>query len=228
MKARDVMVAPVITTSPRASVKDVAQTLLTHHISALPVTDDKGRLVGMISEGDLLHRHENDTDTRSPWWLLALTGTDALAADYIKGHSRKVADVMTRDVITASPETPLYEIASLLEKHAIKRVPIVENGHVVGIVSRSNLIQAVACAGKHFEMSLADETIRSKLLAHLRAQPWAHIGLLNVTVNGGVVDLWGIARSETERKAIRVAAEEVTGVCAVNDNMRPWPILAEG
>jgi CBS domain-containing protein len=228
MKARDVMVAPVITTSPHASVKDVAQTLLKHHISALPVTDDKGRLVGIISEGDLLHRHENNTEPRSPWWLLALTGTDALAADYIKGHARKVADVMTRDVVSASPETPLYEIASLLEKHAIKRVPIVENGHPVGIVSRSNLVQAVAGAGKHFEMSLADETIRSKLLSHLKAQPWAHVGLLNVTVNGGVVDLWGIARSETERKAIRVAAEGITGVRAVNDNMRPWPTLAEG
>src|ERR1051326_2996690 len=106
MKARDVMVAPVITTNRNASVKEVAQVLLKNHISALPVVDDKERLVGIISEGDLLHRPENGTEKRRPWWLIALTGSDALAADYIKDHAHKVTDAMTRDVITASPETP--------------------------------------------------------------------------------------------------------------------------
>jgi hypothetical protein len=187
------------------------------------VVDDKGKLVGIISEGDLLHRAESGTELQRPWWLRAFVGPDALAAEYTKAHARKVTDVMSRQVITVSPETPLHEVATLLEKHSIKRVPIVENGQLVGLVSRANLIQAVASAGKGLETPLSDATIRDKLMGHLNAQPWAQTGLLNVTVNDGVVDLWGITRSDAERKAIRVAAEAATGVCAVNDNLRIWP-----
>ena len=224
MKARDVMVAPVISVSSNASVKEVAKIFLDRHISAVPVVDDKGKLVGIISEGDLLHRAEAGTERQRPWWLRAFVGPDALAAEYTKAHARKVTDVMSRQVITASPETPLHEVANLLEKHSIKRVPIVANGQLVGLVSRANLIQAVASAGKGLEIPLSDATIRDKLMAHLKAQQWAQTGLLNVTVNGGVVDLWGITRSDTERKAIRVAAEAATGVRAVNDNLRIWPV----
>jgi osmotically-inducible protein OsmY len=126
---------------------------------------------------------------------------------------------MTRDVITARPETPLHEIAALLERNSIKRVPIVKDGQLVGIVSRANLIQAVASAREGLQIALSDAAIRDKLLAHLKAQPWADASLLNVTVNGGVVDLWGVPRNDTERKAMRVAAESIPGVSAVNDNL---------
>jgi CBS domain-containing protein len=217
MKASDVMVAPVITASPNASIKSVAETFVRHQISAVPVVDDKGKVVGMISEGDLLHRAEAGTEKRHPWWLRAFIGPDALANEYVKAHARKVSDAMTRQVVTASPETPLHEIAALLEKHSVKRVPIVEHGQLVGIVSRANLVQAVASAGKGLEIPLSDSTIRDKLLAHLKTQNWAHTGLLNVTVNGGVVDLWGIANSDSERKAVRVAAEATPGVRVVKD-----------
>jgi predicted transcriptional regulator len=152
---------------------------------------------------------------------------DGLALDYVKAHARKVADAMTRQVITASPETSLQDIAALLEKHAIKRVPIVENGQLVGIVSRANLVQVFASAGKGLDIPLDDSAIRNKLLSHLNAQSWARTGLVNVTVNGGVVDLWGIARTDSERKAIRVAAEATPGVRAVNDNIRIWPLSAD-
>ena len=152
-----------------------------------------------------------------------MTAEETLAAEYVKAHARKVADVMTRDVITATADTPLHEIAALLEKNSIKRVPIVKNGQLVGIVSRANLIQAVASTRKGLEIPLSDTTIRDKLLAHLKGQTWAHTLLLNVTVNGGVVDLWGITRSDAERKAIRVAAESTPGVSAVNDNLIPRP-----
>lgn len=226
MKARDIMVRPVFTTTSNASVTDVAKILLENHISALPVVNAKNEVVGIISEGDLLHRVENDTERRRQWWLRAMVGSDTVALDYAKAHARKVSDAMTREVVTASPETPLYEIATLLEKHSIKRVPIVENGQLVGIVSRANLVQAVACAGEKLEIPISDAGIRQKLLSHLSAQPWGCTGLLNVTVNGGVVDLWGIARSNAERKAIRVAAETTAGVRAVNDNLRMWPLEA--
>ena len=219
MKARDVMVFPVITVKPYSSVKEVAKTFLARRISAVPVVDDQGKLVGIVSEGDLLHRSEAGTERQPSWWLLALTGDETLAAEYVKAHARKVADVMTRNVITAAPDTPLHEIAALLEKHVIKRVPILENGQLVGIVSRANLIQAVASARKELEVPLSDSTIREKLLTHLKAQHWAHTGLLNVTVTDGVVDLWGMTNSNAEKKAIRVAAESIPGVRAVNDNL---------
>ena len=123
MKARDVMVSPVITVSPHASVKEVAKTFLERHISAVPVVDEKGKLVGIISEGDLLHRAEAGTERQHPWWLRAFIGPDTLAAEYTKAHARKVADAMTRDVVTASPETPLHEVAALAGKECDQARP---------------------------------------------------------------------------------------------------------
>jgi CBS domain-containing protein len=225
MKARDVMVSPVITMKPSSSVKEVAKTFLERRISAVPVVDDQGKLVGIVSDGDLMHRAEAGTQRQRPWWLRLLTAEETLAAEYVKAHARKVADVMTRDVITATADTPLYEIAALLEKNSIKRVPIVENGQLVGIVSRANLIQGVASTRKELEIPLSDATIRDRLLAHLKEQAWAHTLLLNVTVNGGVVDLWGMTTSEAERKAIRVVAESTPGVSAINDHLFTRPLL---
>ncbi len=220
MKARDVMVSPVITTKPTASVKEVARMLLTHHISAVPVLDNADKLVGIVSEGDLMRRADLGTERYRSWWLAALFAEeDALAAEYVKQHSRKVADVMTKRLVTASPETPLNEIAGLLERHSIKRVPIVGNGALVGIVSRANLIQALAGDHRGLDISVPDAQLRDKIMAELRMQPWAHTLLLNVTVNDGIVDIWGITRSEAEKQALRVAAEITPGVRAVNNNV---------
>ncbi len=226
MKARDVMVSPIITVKPYSSVKEVAKTFLERKISAVPVVDDLGKLVGIVSEGDLMHRSEAGTERQRPWWLLALIGNEMLAAEYVKAHARKVADVMMRNVVTATPDTPLHEIAALLERNSIKRVPIVKDDQLVGIVTRANLIQAVASTRKELDIPLSDTTIRNKLLAHLKAQSWAHTALLNVTVTDGVVDLWGMTNSETEKKAIRVAAESTPGVRAVNDNLVMRPIVS--
>jgi CBS-domain-containing membrane protein len=219
MHVRDVMVAPVITVTPSTTVKEVAELFLTKKISGAPVIDSQEKLVGIVSEGDLLHRVEAGTERHHSWWLKGFIGNDTLAAEYVKAHGLKVSDVMTRHVVTASPQTPLHEVATLMEKNAIKRVPILENGQLVGIVSRANLIQAVATARKLLDIPLSDTTIREKILSHLKKQPWAHTSMLNVTVNGGIVDLWGIAESAAERKAIKVAAESTLGVCAVNDNL---------
>ncbi len=220
MKARDVMVSPVITTEPTASVKEVARILLTHHISAVPVVDNAGKLVGIVSEGDLMRRADLGTERHRSWWLAALFAEDdALAAEYVKQHSRKVADVMTKRLVTASPETPLNEIAGLLERHSIKRVPIVGNGALVGIVSRANLIQALAGDRRGLDISVPDAQLRENIMAQLGMQPWAHTLLLNVTVNDGIVDIWGITRSEAEKQALRVAAEITPGVRAVNNNV---------
>ena len=155
MKARDVMVSPVITVKPNSSVREIAKTLLEKRISAVPVIDDGGKLVGMISEGDLMHRSEAGTERQRSWWLRLMAGDDVLAADYVKAHGRKVADVMTQNIITATPDTPLDEIAVLLEMNSIKRVPIVKDGQLVGIVSRANLVQAVASAVDMFAVTTA-------------------------------------------------------------------------
>jgi CBS-domain-containing membrane protein len=148
-----------------------------------------------------------------------MAGDPGLAAEYIKEHAKRVSDIMSRNVITAAPDTPLNEIAETLEKYGIKRLPIVRDEQLVGIVSRANLVQAIATSGSKLDIPLADTAIREKLLKELNRQSWAHTVLLNAIVNGGVVDLWGFAQSDTERKAIRVAAEATPGVRAVNDHM---------
>jgi len=224
MKARDVMVAPVVTVKPYSTVKEVAKTLVDRRISAVPVVDDVGKLVGIISEGDLMHRSETGTERQYRWWIRLVEGDASLPADYIKAHGRKAADIMTQNVITAAPDTALDEVAITMEKNSIKRVPIVRDGQLVGIVSRANLVQALATMPKGLEIPLSDSQIREKLLSHLKEQPWADTHLLNVTVTDGVVSLWGIASSETERKAIRVAAEATPGVRAVNDHLARGPL----
>ena len=224
MKARDVMVAPVITVKPYSTVREVAKTLVDRRISAVPVVDDAGKVVGIISEGDLMHRAETGTERRYRWWIRLVGGDASLPTDYIKAHARRAADIMTQNVITATPETPLDEIAVLLERNSIKRVPIVREGQLVGIVSRANLVQALATMPKGLAVPLSDSKIREKLLSHLKEQPWADTHLLNVIVTDGVVSLWGVISSESERKAIRVAAEATPGVRAVNDHLAREPL----
>jgi CBS domain-containing protein len=223
MKARDVMTSPVVTVKPTASVKDVARLFLERRISAVPVVDDQEKIVGIVSEGDLVHRSEISTQRRRPWWLVLMAGDEGSAAEYIKAHAKRVVDIMTRKVITSPPDAPLHEIAETLEKYGIN-LPIVRDGRLVGIVSRANLVQAIATSGSKLDVPLSDTTIREKLLTHLNRQSWAPATLLNATVSGGVVDLWGFVESDTERKAIRVAAEATPGVRAVNDHMTARPV----
>lgn len=219
MKASDVMVSPVITVKPTATVKEVAKLFLDHRISAVPVLDERGKLAGIVSEGDLVHRTEIGTERRRSGWRAFLADEEARAIDYIRSHATKVADIMTRKVVTAAPDVPLHEVAMMMETNAVKRVPIVRNGQLVGIVSRANLVQAIATSGAKLEIPAADAVIREKLMKRLKAESWASTSLLNATVHDGVVSLWGLTRSPTERMAIRVAAETTPGVVAVRDHI---------
>ena len=224
MKARDVMVSPVITVSENSTVRDVAKILIAQRISAVPVLDHAGKLIGIVSEADLMHRKEAGTERPASWWLSLISGDRTLAEEYVQSHATKVKDVMTKDVHTAHPDTPLYELADLLEEKHVKRVPIVsDGGDLVGIVSRANIIQAVASVRPKLEISVPDAMIRDRLLAELKKQPWSHVHKLNTTVANGVVDLWGQAQSDKERQAIRVAAESIPGVTAVNDHLMLEP-----
>ena len=224
MKAQDVMVSPVITVSEDSTIRDLAKLLLANRISAVPVLDSGGKLIGIVSEADLLHRTETGTERPSSWWLSLISGERALAAEYIQSHALKVKDVMATDIQTAHPDTPLVEIADMFEEKHIKRVPIVDNaGELVGIVSRANIVQAVESARPKLEISLPDTMIREKLITELKKQSWSHVHKLNVTVTNGIVDLWGFAQSEKERQAIRVAAESIPGVVTVNDHLMREP-----
>lgn len=224
MKACDVMTSPVIAAKPTDLVVQIARILLERRISAVPIVDDEGHLVGIVSEGDLIHRVEAGTERRRSWWLEAFADDGTLAAAYVKTHGRTAADVMHKDPVSAGPDTPLHEIAALMEKHGVKRIPILEKDRLVGIVSRSNLIQAVARTNMGLEIPLSDSAIRDKVMERLRQQPWTQTWRLNVTVDDGVVSLWGIANADGERHALRVVAETTPGVRAVNDHLMREPM----
>jgi CBS-domain-containing membrane protein len=220
MKAADVMVSNIITVGVDASVGEVAAILLNNHISAAPVVDEKGELVGIVSEGDLIRRPEIGTAKRHSWWLELISNKWASATEYVKSHSRKVADVMTRDVITAKPDTPLGDIASMLERNRIKRVPIVEGDKLVGLVSRANILQALASATKRLSSltTANDSELRKKVQSRLAAEPWRPT-MLTVTVQDGTVDLWGLVHSVEEKKAAQLATETTPGVRAIVNNI---------
>jgi CBS domain-containing protein len=213
MRAIDVMVRDVVTVRPDTDVADAIKLLAEHDVSALPVLDVEGNLVGVLSEADLIHRAEIGTEKQRPWWLEAVTGGSTLAEEFAKSHGKKVGEVMTDGVISVNEETPLSEIAALFERKRIKRVPVVKDGKLVGIVSRSNLIQALASVvGRIDQHDETDRRIRLELLSRLQEQSWTDFGSRNITVSSGVVHLWGLVGSEAERKALRALAEGVPGV----------------
>jgi CBS-domain-containing membrane protein len=193
----------------------------------VPVIDSAGAILGIVSEGDLINRPEAQTTHRKSWWLDALASNESLAADYLKSHSRQVTDVMTRDVITAAPDTPVAEVAALLEKNGIKRVPIVKDNRIVGIVSRANLLQGLASMKDKAPQARPDDSaLRELIMRKLENEPWARPTLISVTVQDGTVDLWGIVESQTEKKAVHALAEGTPGVLAVADNLTIQPRLS--
>ena len=222
MRAVDVMVRDVVTVRPDTDVAEAIKLLAEHDVSALPVLDDAGNLVGMLSEADLIHRVEIGTDKHRAWWQEAVTGASTLAADFAKSHGKKVDEIMTSGAISVSEDTPLSEIAALFERKRIKRVPVVKDGKLVGIVSRSNLIQALASVvGRMDHHDETDRQIRLELMSRLQQQSWTDFGSRNVTVSDGVVHLWGLVGSQTEHKALLALAETVPGVSRVADEMIP-------
>ena len=219
MQAKDIMTADVITVTEHASVSDVATLLVENRISALPVVDATGKLLGIVSEGDLMHRAEAGTGQRRSWWLSLFTDSDVSAAQFVKEHSRRVSDIMTRNVHTVAPDASVADIAELLESKRIKRVPIVADGKLVGIVSRANLIRALAGLPAAGEVVRGkDAEIRQNILARLKSEPWSP-AWLNVRVEDGVVELWGATTSKAQKKAANVAAEITPGVVRVEDNI---------
>ena len=222
MRAIDVMVRNPATVRSETDLAEAVKLLAEHDLSALPVVDTDNNLVGILSEADLIQRVEIGTEKHRPWWLEAVTGASTLAREFAKSHGEKVGEIMTTDVVSVAEDTPLSEIAALLEGKRIKRVPVVTNGKLVGVVSQSNLIQALASAvGRIDRHNETDRQIRLELLTQLQQQAWTDFGSRNVTVSDGAVHIWGLVGSPVERKALLALAEGVPGVKRVCDEMIP-------
>jgi CBS domain-containing protein len=220
MKAKDIMTSPVVTVEPDVGVLQAVRIMLQRRMSGLPVVEKDGRLVGIVTEGDFLRRAETGTQRRRPRWLEFLVGPGRLAQDYARSHGRKVNEVMTPDPITIGENASLDEIVKLMEKRQIKRVPVVRGDKVVGIVSRANLLHALASVARETKPAERDdEAVRALILAELAKEPWAPAMLINPVVRDGVVELWGTITDERERPALIIAAENVPGVKAVHDHL---------
>ena len=230
MRAMDIMTTEVITVGVDTTVQDLAKLLCERGISGVPVTEADGRVVGIVSEGDLLHRAEtgteHHTERRRARWLESLTADRELAREYIKSHGRKVADVMTRDVVTVAESAELTDIATLFETKGIKRVPVLRDGKLVGIVSRANLVRALAAAPRAPATDGDDRALRGRLLAELGGQEWAKIWAADVIVQNGVGHFWfSDDQPDEERQAMRIAAENIPGVRQVEQHVVPAPVV---
>jgi len=220
MRAKDVMTQPVISVEPGDTIERAVQLMLQKRISGLPVIDATERLVGIVTEGDFLRRSETGTQHQRPRWLQFLIGPGRLAEEYVRTHSRKVSEVMTEEPITVDEDVPLGEVVKLMEKHRIKRMPVVRGEQVVGILSRANLLHALATLSLETRAPASgDEAIREQLLAALRQENWAPLGTIDIIVRDGVIHLWGTIFDERERSALIVAAENVSGIKGVRDEL---------
>ena len=220
MKAKDVMTVSVISVDPEASIMQAIRLMLQNRISGLPVIDAKGRLSGIVTEGDLLRRGELGTQRQRSRWIEFLIGPGQLASEYVQACGRKVRDIMSTDVQTADEDMPLPELVSLMESRRIKRVPVVRHGKVIGIVSRANLVHALASLAREARPALlTDDEIRERILSKLKETSWAPLGLVNIIVRNGEVQLWGAILDGRQRDALIVAVENVPGVSAVEDHL---------
>jgi CBS domain-containing protein len=228
MRAADVMTPDPVCISPEASIADAVRLMLERKFSGLPVVDAGGALVGIVTEGDLVRRTETGTQRKRSGWLEFLIGPGRLAAEYLQAAGRKVGDVMTADVRTVTESSSLDEVVHLMERHQINRVLVVRDGKLVGIVTRANLLHALASViAEATPGPTSDAAIRERLHAELKAQRWAPIALINVGVRNGVVHLSGTLFDERQRGAIRAAAENIPGVKAVKDYL-VWVDLMSG
>jgi len=220
MLAKDIMRREIISVSVSATVMQAVTLMLQHGISGLPVVDASGALAGIVTEGDFLRRGELGTQRRRPHWLEFFVGPGRLADEYVHASGRNVREVMTEDVCTVTEATPLEEIVKLMEKHRIKRVPVLRERRLVGIVSRSDLLRAFAALAQETQPSTAsDAAIQARIVAELNKQPWGPLAQLNIVVRNGIVELWGAITDERERQAIIVVAENTAGVKRVRDHL---------
>ena len=221
MRAHQIMTRKVITVKADTPVLDAANLMLQHHISCLPVVDETGRLIGMVSVGDFVRRSEIGTQRPRIRWLEFLMGVVGKAAqDYVREHGRKVSDIMTQDdLCIATEDMPLSELVGLMERRNVKRIPVVREHTLIGIVTRTDLLRAVASLARDVPDPTADDDhIRDRVIATIENNDWRPLQL-GVTVRDGIVHVSGIIADERYRRAAIVAAENVSGVKLVHDHL---------
>ena len=221
MRATDVMTTRVVSVVLETPVEEIARLLLSHRISAVPVLDAAGALVGIVSEGDLMRRADTGTARRTPWWGSLIADFDDRAREYTRTYGKNAADVMTRTVVTVTPDTTLAEVARVLEERRIKRVPVVDRpGSLVGIVSRADLLRALALRHVEAPTVIADDgELRERVMRAFDRAAVVPMPNVNVIVTNGIVHLWGLVESDEQRRACRVVAERVLGVRGVEDHL---------
>jgi len=220
MRVLHVMTPHAISVSPDAAVSDAIKVMLDNRISGLPVVDKNQEVVGILTEGDFLRREEIGTERKRGRWLGFLLGPGRLANEYVHSHGRKVEEIMTRDVVTVTEYTTLEEVARLMERHHIKRVPVTRDKKLIGIVTRANLIQAIAARGHAIPPpNEDDQAIRARILQEIDKQPWAPAPLINLTVHNGVVELFGVVTDSRQEEALKVLIENTRGVKSVKDEL---------
>jgi CBS domain-containing protein len=219
MRAHQIMTRPVITVTPETKIVDAANTMLQKHVSGLPVVDAAGKLVGIVSEGDFIRRSEIGTQRKRGRFLKFILGPGKAATDFVQEHGRKVAEIMTPEPLTITEDATLEQIVQLMEKNNVKRLPVTRGDKIVGIVSRSNLLQAVASLAREIPDPTADDDhIRNRVIDAIEKNDWCPFGL-SVIVRDGIVHLSGVITEERSRQAAVVAAENVTGVNKVHDHL---------
>jgi CBS domain-containing protein len=231
MNAADIMTRNVVTVTPETTVAALVDILLSRNISGVPVVDADGTIVGIVTEGDLVRRAELGTERKRGAWLTFFTGTATLAEDYVRSHGTRVADLMSPGVVAVARDTPLAEIADLMEEHHVRRVPVVADSLVVGLVSRTNLLRAWASLpAEPVPVNADDYTIRTALLAELSHQSWSNRPENSIVVTDGIVHLWGLAGTDEERRALELAAERTAGTKSVRNHIvvlasEPYPMM---
>ncbi|MGD9805372.1 MAG: CBS domain-containing protein [Hyphomicrobiaceae bacterium] len=225
MKASEVMTRDVITVGPKTSVRDIAALMAKNRISGVPVIDDAGKLVGILSETDLMHRAETGTERRHKWWLGIFVDDDRLAREYAAAHARRAEDIMSRQVVTVDADMELGEVTDLLERRSLKRLPVVKDGLLVGIITRGDLVRALLANLAPPEVTTPGDSaaILEAIEQRMRRQMWLDSSLVTVAVNGGVAELSGLAASADQRRALRLLVEDTPGVVRVDDTLHVKP-----
>jgi CBS domain-containing protein len=219
VQMKDIMTTKVISVPGHETVFRAAQLMLENKISGLPVVNELGKLVGIVTEGDFLRRHEIGTQRQRPKWLALLLDPGRAAAEYVRASGNKVNEVMTPNPFTIGEDNSVEAVVELMERHRVKRVPVLRDGRMVGIVSRADVMHAVADQSRGTRGSMGKENLplRDSILAAIEKLPWAP--RIGVVVRDGVVELWGTLSDERQRQALIVAAENVSGVKEVRDHL---------
>jgi len=217
MKVEDIMTRDVIAVSPKTPIHEAAELMIDHGVSGLPVVDDAGNVVGIVSEGDLILREK--PRERAPWWRLFFSDFERLAREYQKVHGMTVGEVMTRSLITVSPDLPIESVALILDEHGIRRVPVVADGQLLGIVSRGDLIKALAKAPARGGSQPSDERLVREMRARLAEEPWISNRGIVVQAKDGELSLWGLVLTETEKSAVETMARTIEGCKGIDSHL---------